>query len=184
VSAHPYSWLSRVQRTLARRHQETLRHDWSLVLLLEGSTILIGCTLVHLFWTWPVTHDRWGPIFVTKLIQVTVMLFIALRFRPRAETRLTAVERQIWSLIPAYFAGFLAIVAVREFLGLPAQQLPLAPFLAVLGGMVFVTLGSTMWGWFYLWGGGFFALAVESLHLRWTRRSDPPSPFLRQAPKE
>jgi hypothetical protein len=163
-------------------------------LLLEGIAILIGCSLVHLFWTrWEITRERYWPIFFTKLGQVVAMLYIALRFRPRSEARLTAVERQIWSLIPAYFAGFVAIAAVREFLGLPAQQLPLAPLLAVLGGMVFVTLGSTMWGWFYLWGGGFFALAVaisiyphygqlwlgalwfvclavESLHLRWTRQ--------------
>jgi serine/threonine-protein kinase len=194
VSAHPYNLFSRIQRTLARRHQETLRDDWSTVLLLEGMTILIGCSLVHLFWTrWEITRERYWPIFFTKLGQVAAMLYIALRFRPRSEARLTAVERQIWSLIPAYFAGFLAIAAVREFLGLPAQQLPMAPLLAVLGGMVFVALGSTMWGWFYLWGGGFFALAVaisiypnygqlwlgalwfvclavESLHLRWTRQ--------------
>ena len=196
VSAHPYNLMSRIQKTLARRHQETFRDDWSTVLLLEGMTILIGCSLVHLFWTrWEITRERWGPIFLTKLVQVAVMLFIALRFRPRGESRLTAVERQIWSLIPAYFAGFIAIVAVREFLGLSAKELPLAPLLAVLGGMVFITLGSTMWGWFYLWGGGFFALAVaisiypeygqlwlgtlwfvclavESLHLRWTRQAN------------
>jgi serine/threonine protein kinase len=194
VTAHPYNLVSRVQKTLARRHQETLRDDWSTVLLLEGITILIGCSMVHLFWTrWDFSRERWWPIFVTKLVQVTAMLYIALRFRPRSESRLTAVERQIWSLIPAYFAGFVAILAVRELLGLKAQQMPLAPLLAVLGGMVFTTLGSTMWGWFYLWGGGFFGLAVaisfypdygqlwlgtlwfaclavESLHLRWTRK--------------
>lgn len=196
VSAHPYNLISRIQKTLGRRHQETHRDDWSTVLLLEGIIILIGCSMVHLFWTrWDFTRDRWGPIFLTKLVQVAVMLYIAIQFRPRSETRLTAVERQIWSLIPAYFAGFVAIVAVREFLGLSAKELPLAPLLAVLGGMVFITLGSTMWGWFYLWGGGFFALAVaisiypefgqlwlgtlwfvclavESLHLRWTRHAN------------
>ena len=193
VSAQPFSLVSRIQKTLGRRHQETLRDDWSTVLLLEGITILVGCSMVHLFWTrWEFSRERWGPIFFTKLLQVGVMLWIALRFRPRRELRLTAVERQIWSLIPAYFAGFVAIVAVREFLGLTARELPLAPLLAVLSGMVFITLGSTMWGWFYLWAGGFFALAVaisrypaygqlwlgtlwfvclavESLHLRWTR---------------
>jgi serine/threonine-protein kinase len=198
VTAHPYYLVSRIQKTLGRRHQETLRDDWSTVLLLEGITILIGCSMVHLFWTrWDTTRGRSGPIFFTKVVQVIAMLYIALRFRPHSESRLTAVERQIWSLIPAYFAGFLAIVAVREFLGLPAKQLPLAPLLAVLGGMVFITLGSTMWGWFYLWGGGFFALAVaisiypdygqlwlgtlwfvclavESLHLRWTRQKNFP----------
>jgi serine/threonine-protein kinase len=196
VSAQPFSLVSRIQKTLRRRHQETLRDDWSTVLLLEGITILVGCSLVHLFWTrWEFSRERWGPIFFTKLLQVAVMLWIALRFRPRRELRLTAVERQIWSLIPAYFAGFVAIVAVREFLGLTARELPLAPLLAVLSGMVFITLGSTMWGWFYLWGGGFFALAVaislypdygqlwlgtlwfvclavESLHLRWTRQAN------------
>ncbi len=198
VSAHSYNLVSRIQKTLGRRHQETLRDDWSTVLLLEGITILIGCSMVHLFWTrWEATRERWWPIFITKLVQVAAMLYIALRFRPRSEFRLTAVERQIWSLIPAYFAGFIAIVAVREFLGLSATELPLAPLLAVLGGMVFITLGSSMWGWFYLWGGGFFALAVaisvypyygqlwlgtlwfvclavESLHLRWTRQANLP----------
>jgi serine/threonine protein kinase len=195
VSAQPFSLVSRIQKTLRRRHQETLRDDWSTVLLLEGITILVGCSMVHLFWTrWEFSRERRGPIFFTKLLQVAVMLWIALRFRPRRELRLTAVERQIWSLIPAYFAGFVAIISVREFLGL-TRQLPLAPLLAVLSGMVFVTLGSTMWGWFYLWGGGFFALAVaislypdygqlwlgtlwfvclavESLHLRWTRQAN------------
>jgi serine/threonine protein kinase len=194
VSAHPDNLVSRIQKTLGRRHQETLREDWSTVLLLEGIVILVGCSMVHLFWTrWDSTRKQGGPIFFTKLVQVAAMAYIALRFRPRSESRLTAVERQIWSLIPAYFAGFVAIVAVREYLGLSPEQMPLAPLLAVLSGMVFITLGSTMWGWFYLWGGGFFALAVaisiypnygqlwlgtlwfaclavESLHLRWTRR--------------
>jgi serine/threonine-protein kinase len=195
VSARPYDFVSRIRKILSRRHQETLRDDWSTVLLLEGITILVGCCMVHLFWTrWDFSRERSSPIFFTKLLQVAVMLLIALRFRPGRELRLMAVERQIWSLIPAYFAGFLAIVAVREFLGL-TKELPLAPLLAVLGGMVFITLGSTMWGWFYLWGGGFFALAVaisrypaygqlwlgtlwfvclavESLHLRWTRQAN------------
>jgi hypothetical protein len=38
----------------------------------------------------------------------------------------------------------------------------LAPLLAVLSGMGFMTLGATIWGWFYVWGMGFFALAVLS----------------------
>src|SRR5207244_10967742 len=67
VSAHPYNLLSRIQRTLARRHQETLRDDWSTVLLLEGITILIGCWLVHFFWTWEVTYEKWADRKSTRL---------------------------------------------------------------------------------------------------------------------
>jgi hypothetical protein len=36
----------------------------------------------------------------------------------------------------------------------------MAPVLAVLSGMGFTSLGATIWGWGYVWGVGFFALAV------------------------
>ena len=36
----------------------------------------------------------------------------------------------------------------------------MAPVLAVLSGMGFITLGATIWGWFYVWGAGFLALAL------------------------
>jgi hypothetical protein len=91
--------------------------------------------------------------------------------------------------VPAYYGSFLALVVVNHFL---AEPVPLAPVLAVLSGMGFATLGATIWGWFYVWAVGFFALAVlialcapygltllglgwfvcllvGSIHLRWTR---------------
>ncbi|OAI41347.1 hypothetical protein AYO40_03255 [Planctomycetaceae bacterium SCGC AG-212-D15] len=191
VAAHPFTWLVRVQKVLARRHQETVTHDWSTVLVLEGATVLAGCSLVHLFWQeLPATQGTWLPIILTKIVQVAVMLFLAARFRPRLEgSGLTAVERSIWTMVPSYFAGFLAIVVVREIL---AIDFPLAPFLAVLSGMLFLTFGATLWGWFYVWGAAFFGLAIliafytqigqlllgmgwflclaaGSLHMRWTR---------------
>ena len=57
----------------------------------------------------------------------------------------------------AYYGGFLALMAVNAFLEPPV---PLAPVLAILSGMGFLTLGSTIWGWFYVWGAAFFALAL------------------------
>jgi serine/threonine protein kinase len=191
VEAQPFTWLVRVHKVLARRHQETVTHDWSTVLILEGATILGGCSLVHLFWQeLPWTQGKWLPIIVTKLVQIVLMLFLAARFRPRLEsTGLTAVERSIWTMVPTYFAGFLAIVVIREVLG---ADFPLAPFLAVMSGMLFLSLGGSLWGWFYVWGAAFFglavliacytqigqlllgvgwfvALAIGSLHMRWTR---------------
>src|SRR5207248_4517443 len=93
----------------------------------------------------------------TKLAQVGVMLTLAVRLRPLREPRLTAAERQIWTLVPAYYGGFLALVLVNL---LRAEPVPLAPVLAVLSGMGFVSLGATIWGWFYVWGAGFYGLAV------------------------
>jgi hypothetical protein len=190
IEAHPVTFLFRVGKVLARRHQDTVIHDWNTVLVLEGATILAGCSLIQTLWQeLPWTQGLIWPVFLTKVVQISLMLFLAARFRPRTETGLTAVERQIWLLVPAYFGGFLAILAVRYFLG---ADFPLAPFLAVLSGMVFLTLGATLWGWFYVWGAAFFGLAVlialhpdvgqvllgmgwfvclaiGSLHMRWTR---------------
>ena len=70
---------------------------------------------------------------------------------------MTAVERQIWNLVPAYYGGFLSLLIVNHFLN---RTLPLAPILAVLSGMGFASLGATIWGWFYTWAVGFFVLAV------------------------
>ena len=91
--------------------------------------------------------------------------------------------------MPAYYGGFLTLVVLNLFL---QEPIPLAPYLAVLSGMGFITLGATIWGWFYMWGAFFFGLAVlmtfcapfgllllglgwflcliiGSVHLRWTR---------------
>ena len=85
------------------------------------------------------------------------MLYLAVRLRPVKERGLTAVERQIWNLVPAYYGGFISLVVVNHFLDKPV---PLAPVLAVLSGMGFAGLGATIWGWFYVWSLAFFVLAV------------------------
>jgi hypothetical protein len=91
------------------------------------------------------------------VLQVALMLFLAVRLRPAKEPTMTAAERQIWTLVPAYYGGFLALLVVNHFLDNPV---PLAPILAVMSGMGFATLGATIWGWYYVWALGFFGLAV------------------------
>jgi serine/threonine-protein kinase len=186
VEARPLTWVVRLRRALSRRHQETVLGDWSAILFLEGVTILIGCALLNL---WELRGVRsWWPYALTKLVQVAVMLLLAVRFRPSREPRATAMERQVWTLVPAYYGGFAAMALVNQFLEPPV---PLPPFLAVLSGVAFMTLGASVWGWFYIWGAAFFGLAVliavcmpygmlllgggwfvclviGSLHLRWT----------------
>jgi serine/threonine-protein kinase len=189
VQAHRLTWVVRVRHLLGRRHHDTRIRGWTLLLLLLGVTIFAGCAVAN-YWevTLPAGH-RWPAVLLTKLTQVGVMLFLAVRLRPVKERGLTAAERQIWTLVPAYYGSFLALVVVNHFL---AEPVPLAPVLAVLSGMGFATLGATIWGWFYVWAVGFFALAVlialcqpfgltllglgwfvcllvGSIHLRWTR---------------
>jgi hypothetical protein len=103
-------------------------------------------------------------ILLTKVVQIGVMLYFAVRLRPVKQRGMTAVERQVWNLVPAYYGGFLSLVIVNHFLDKP---LPMAPILAVLSGMGFASLGATVWGWFYTWAVAFFALAVFMVCLPW-----------------
>ncbi len=127
------------------------------MLLAVGLTIFVGCALANYWEFSKPAEQRWWKILLTKLVQVGVMLYLAVRWRPVKERGMTAVERQVWNLVPAYYGGFLALVIVNHFLPAP---LPLAPVLAVLSGMGFATLGATIWGWFYTWALAFFILAV------------------------
>jgi hypothetical protein len=95
------------------------------------------------------------------MVQIAVMLFLVVRFRPGKEPVMTVAERQIWSLVPGYYGGFLTLLLINSFLDKP---IPLAPVLAVMSGMGFTSLGAAIWGWFYVWGVAFFGLAVVILH--------------------
>jgi serine/threonine protein kinase len=157
VQAVPFTWIGRIRRTLDRRHRVVAQHDWSVLLFLEGLTILTGCAVTNFWQFWPPTAEKWWPILLTKSVQVAIMLYLVVRLRPVAKREYTAAERQIWALVPAYYGGFLAVLWMNAVLG---YSITLAPFLAVMSGMGFVTLGASIWGWFYFWGAAFFLLAI------------------------
>jgi serine/threonine protein kinase len=157
IQARPFTWIVRIHKTLSRRHQVVMLHDWSPLLFLLGLTILAGCAVTNLWQLWTPTRQSWWPILLTKSAQVGLMLYLLVKLRPVRERELTPGERQIWVLVPAYYGGLLTVLAIDTLLGLP---LLLAPFLAIMSGMAFLTLGATIWGWLYVWGAGFFGLAV------------------------
>jgi hypothetical protein len=157
VQAQRLTWIVWLFKKLDRRHRDTLRQGWGLLSFLLGIVILAGCALAN-FWEFymPEGH-RALPIFLTKVVQIGLMLLLAVRLRPIKERGMTPAERQIWALVPGYFGAYLTLFILSEFL---PQRVPLAPILAVLSGMGFVTLGATIWGWFYVWGAAFFLLAL------------------------
>jgi hypothetical protein len=201
IQAAQRSWLAPVRRILDRRHLDTLRQGWTSLLLLLGLTIFAGCAICNYWEISLPSHQTLLPLVLTKLCQVGVMLALAVVLRPLQATRpgesklhqvlapMTAAERQIWSLVPAYYGAFVSLLIINYFIPHP---IPLAPVLAVVSGTGFVMLGATIWGWFYVWACGFFGLAViivicapygltmlglgwfvclavGSLHLRWTQ---------------
>jgi hypothetical protein len=134
-----------------------MTRGWTRLLVLIGLTILVGCIVANY---WELTRppgSRWPFVLGTKLVQVAVMIFLVMRLRPLQTPHLTPAERQIWTLVPAYYGSMAALVVVNLFLD---EVIPLAPVLAILSGMGFISLAATIWGWFYVWGVGFYVLAV------------------------
>jgi serine/threonine-protein kinase len=157
VEARRLTWLVLVQRFLDRRHQDVRQSGWAMLLTLGGLVILTGCVVMNYFEATLPPRLSWGPMLLTKAAQVAIMLWLAVRLRPVKGPGLTTSERQILTLIPGYYGGFLTILLLNGFL---SQPIPLAPVLAVLSGMGFATLGGSIWGWLYVWSLAFFALAV------------------------
>ena len=158
IEAQRLTWLVWVQRMLSRRHLDTRVQGWDVLLLVLGITIFVGCAIANYFEIHLPVGQRWLPMMVAKLAQVGLMLYFVVRFRPVKERALTASERQIWSLIPGYYGGYLTLVLINGVLR--EHQLPLAPILSVMSGMGFATLGATIWGWFHVWSLFFFVLAL------------------------
>jgi Protein kinase domain len=153
----PGESLSRLRRVLHRRHRDTQPTGWPRLLVALGVTIFAGCALANY---WELTlhkGHRWLPMLLTKAAQVGIMLLLAWRLRPVKDTGMTAAERQIWTLIPAYYSAYAVLIVANRFL---AEPVPMGPVLSALSGMGFMTLGATIWGWFYIWAGAFFALAI------------------------
>jgi tRNA A-37 threonylcarbamoyl transferase component Bud32 len=157
VAARRLTWLVLLQRFLNRRHQDVRQRGWALLLTLGGLVIFAGCVAMNYFEATLPPRINWLPMLLTKAVQVGVMLWLAVQLRPVKGPGLTTGERQILTLIPGYYGGFLTLLALN---GLLEHPIPLAPVLAVMSGMGFATLGASIWGWLYVWSLAFFALAV------------------------
>jgi tRNA A-37 threonylcarbamoyl transferase component Bud32 len=169
VTARSLNWWTQVRRVLDRRHLDMFRQGWTPLLLLLATIILSGCAVCN-HWELSLKPDAaWVAILLTKVVQVGIMLALAVWLRPAARegdsastprrrwANLSPAERQIWTLVPAYYGSFLVLMIINRLL---PQPIPLAPVLAVLSGLGFATLGATVWGWGYVWGAGFLLLAV------------------------
>jgi hypothetical protein len=157
VLVWPLTYVVSFQNALKRQNRVVVQYDWSTFLVLQAATILAGSTLANLWLVFgPPSVWAW-PALLIKVLQVAVMLLLLWRMRPTGTAALEAGERQILALVPGYYGGFLTVWIL---LWLWDEERLLAPMLAVLSGVSFMTLGASIWGLLYIWGAGFFGLAI------------------------
>jgi predicted Ser/Thr protein kinase len=154
--------LDRFVRTLERSKFDREVYEASRLVLHVAWIALAAHVAVFVNYVLRAPHPIVGVVGI-RLAEVAIMLAVfwprrADWFPPRG-----AAARQLWSIWLGYLAGSLALYVVDYLLTPPGETfygLRAYPSLAVLASLAFLMLGSSYWGYCYLIGGLFLALAV------------------------
>ncbi|HLX61993.1 MAG TPA: serine/threonine-protein kinase [Planctomycetota bacterium] len=168
VLAEQSNPIHRLARLIERNSPVVEFRNWSRVLVVSGTLILLGHAATFLLiqtrqpeWTLSLSRGL-------QLLGETILIFF---WRPQSNRPRTALERQLWSLwlgfLLAHLSGILAghglllHGAIERAVAIPAYWTELAsyPCFAVLVGLAFFAMGSSYWGKCYVFGVAFFVLA-------------------------
>jgi tRNA A-37 threonylcarbamoyl transferase component Bud32 len=154
--------VDRVVRALGRSQYDREIYAWSWIVMQLAWMSLATHVLVYLnrALEWPHPLANLMAIRVLEVVGMGAVLWWKRRewFPPRG-----APARQLLSLWSGYMAGSLTLLVVAYLLtpaGATFDDFVVYPPMAVLGSLAFMTFGSSYWGYCYLIGAVFLALAV------------------------
>jgi serine/threonine protein kinase len=152
----------RLARTLERSYHDVEFHTWSTMLTWLAVIVCAAHTAVFLILYFGTAHTRpWVAVVRgMEFAAMGVMLWAQRQhwFPPRSMP-----SRQLFSLWIAYLAGtatFAVIGRLRAAAATPFDELSVYPQLAVLASLGYIMMGSSYWGYCYLFGAIFLVLAV------------------------
>jgi serine/threonine-protein kinase len=159
ISARSVNILERVARTLQRSQIDAGFESWGTVLLLFAA-IVIG-SQVALFAV-IATKQSELLVYATQSVQFLLMALVLWCFRSPQLLTMNPATKQLWSISIGFFIDCELVAVVSQLLvGLERiYDFFLYPYWAILSGLVFITTGSSYWGWLYAVGLVFFVLAV------------------------
>jgi serine/threonine-protein kinase len=159
ISVRSINVLERLARTLRRSHIDAGFEAWGTVLLWFAAIV---------FWSQIALFGAIGTkqhvlvVDATQGVQFLLMGLVLWRFRAMRLLAKSAATKQVWSLwIGFLIACFLVAFVSQLLVGLePFYDFFLYPYWAILSGVGFFAMGSSYWGWFYVFGMAFFVLAA------------------------
>lgn len=177
INASSFNMVGWLGRAIGSNQLDKNFLTWSKVLLWLA-VIVFGCHGLIFVMVW---NDIPGNVlFFTRFAQFAGMGILFWLNRSEQLLPRTNAERGLWSIWGSYILAAATVsltlrMLIREQLIHPdlalsqsAEELLCYPFLSVLSGTAFFTMGSSYWGRFYLYGISFFALSlVNILALRW-----------------
>jgi hypothetical protein len=169
VSARSTNMLDYVARMLDRSQHDIAFHTWSTMLLIFAAIVLAEHVAVFLLSQ--TGQPRW-TILVARSGQFIAMGLAFWYNRGHRLLPTSAAERELWTIWVGYFVTVMVNWAVCWLLrdqgviragpGAPPRwdEYLLYPFITMLSGLAFFTMGSNYWGRCYAVGTAFFVLAV------------------------
>jgi serine/threonine protein kinase len=162
ISASSPNLIDRVVRTLERSQYDREFHAWSRILICIAGIALVTHLVVFVNHSFDLPYPLTTQV-AARVFEVLAMIavFWALRrdwYPPRG-----APARQLWAVWLGYMVGSQALLAVTWLLAPYGQfnELAVYPPMAVLASMAFIVLGSSYWGYCYVIGAAFLAIALS-----------------------
>ncbi len=162
ISVHGHKIVDRVVRTLGRSQYDREFHTWSRIFLYVGGISLATHILVFLNHKLQPPHPL-GQLIVVRIGELIAMGAVLWWLRSEWYPPRGAPTRQLLSLWLGYLAGSTTLILVT-YLQTPAGQsfddFLAYPPMAVLASLLFMMLGSSYWGYCYVIGSIFLAIAI------------------------
>jgi hypothetical protein len=158
IRARSLNLVDRLARTLERSQLDVEFRTYGVVLYWFALIVAITHLVEYVFIQ---THQPVPLVVATKVLQFILMGIVFWRYRPQGLMPATTAERQMWSVWIGYLAASTVVVVITasQFGVESLYQQALYPYLAVVAGLAFFTLGGSYWGWCYAFALSFFALA-------------------------
>ncbi|MBL8819616.1 MAG: serine/threonine protein kinase [Planctomyces sp.] len=159
--------VERLRRTLTRHRDDLELGTWGTLLLIFSPLVLLGELAIWQLGLHEstITHVYLYAGFV-RAVQLAAMLAAGWHLRTQLFASRQSVSRVMWSQWMAFIAGCHLILMVKmlsEFLNPHFPKTSLFwcyPFFSILSGILWFNLGSSYWGFCYLFGAAFFLLSI------------------------
>ena len=170
ISIASLGLLDRLARALEYGHHDVEFRTWGSMTLCVAGIVLVAHSSIFLLSYLGVSRlTMWaGLVRGAEFLAIAAVLLIHRRdwFPPRG-----IPARQFWAIWVGYLTGSVVLLAAGHVWATPQRpfdELTIYPQLAVLASLGFIVLGSSYWGYCYVFGAAMMVLAlVTSFFLAW-----------------
>ena len=159
ITARSVNILERLTRTIERSQIDSGFEAWGAILLAFAGIVLAA--QITLFAVIGTRQPVW-LVFVTQGTQFLLMAIVLWNYRASDLRPSNAAQRQIWAIWVGFLlaCGLVAVIS-QVMLGVDRMyDFFFHPYWATLSGLAFFCMGGGYWGWFYISGMAFFAVAI------------------------